>query len=387
MSVVLNDSCTTANHAGSVRSRGWPMAFRRSRVQLSFVALLAFLSACTIGPDTGPDPEVDAAPYPALTTVPPRPRLTYSIDQRREIATALVSDRANARYDREVARYELGLDDTPPPANPPTVIAEPEPPAGGVEVLPATPPEPLPPGGGAIAELAVRQQVLTERNNGQIESFLLILQRQLELNQQAEAAGIIVPPDPIQPETLPSPPPNLPVAAEPEALLKPAIPTPPTTAERANALDNFSSFLGGVFGTDEAAAPAAAPPVDPPAAAVAAPPTPQQSAAQTEPAPPVAAAEPSPAAVGPLALTFLPRSTEVPADAEPALRAAAQAARAENRRLVVEGHGASPALGLDRARSVASWLMRLGAPPDMVSLKGGGAGENVIVHLLPSDAA
>lgn len=102
---------------------------------------------------------------------------------------------------------------------------------------------------------------------------------------------------------------------------------------------------------------------------------------------PAAGPEPAAPASGPVALTFEPRSREVPAGYETALRATAEAARAENRRLVVEGHGASPALGLDRARAVASWLMRLGAPPDMVSLKGGGAGEDVIVHLLPADAA
>ncbi len=384
----------------------------------------AVLAGCQIGPDTGPDPEVDAAPYPALSTVPPRPRLSYSIDQRREIADALVSDRANARYDREVVRYELGLDDTPPPAQPPAVVPEPEPPEGGVEAKPTPPVEPLPPGGGIIADLAVRQQVLTQRNNGQIESFLNILERQMELNREAEAAGIGVLPDTVQPLNVPG---ELPKLGEPH-------PTPQPDGARHPALDFFSNLFGlsddepapqqpaadapaGHAAAETAAMepqagpPAAAaetaapaPPAPPPGAPAEAIPPPAVDAAPptvADPAPAVAA-DAAPAAGPPAApaveaalppigdavtVTFAPRSRELPQASEPTLRAAAEAARTDNRRLHVEGHGASPALGLDRARAVASWLMRLGAPPDMVTLKGAGAGDQVIVRLAPAGAA
>jgi outer membrane protein OmpA-like peptidoglycan-associated protein len=309
-------------------------------------ALLALaLAGCTVGPDTGPDPEVEAADYPALSTVPPRPRLSYSIEQRRQIVDALVSDRANARYDREVARYEAGLAQAPPVGEAPAVIPEPVPPEGGVEAKPTVPPAPLPPGGGLIAELTVRQQVLTERNNGRLDSFLDILERQVDLDRRAEAAGLGVPPDPVQRDGLPG--------RSPPSAAAPAPTATPTPEQRAAGLDTFSSYLGGVPGVD-----------GPPAAG-------------------------SPRAMGgePFELTFAPGSRQPPADAEATLRAAASLARSERRRLVVEGHGSSPALGLDRARSVASWLMRLGAPPDMVSLEGGGAGETVTVHVLPTDAA
>lgn len=377
--------------------------------------MAAALAGCQIGPATGPDPEVEAAPYPALSTVPPRPRLTYSIDQRREIADALVSDRANARYDREVVRYELGLDDTAPPAHAPTVIPEPEPPEGGVEAKPTPPVEPLPPGGGVIADLAVRQQVLTQRNNGQIESFLNIMQKQIELNRQAEAAGIGVLPDTVQPLNVPG---ELPKLGQPH-------PAPPADGARHPALDFFSNLFGlsddgpaptppaadaaGPHAATDAAAghaagdaaavePQAGPP---PAAAEAAAPTPAPSPPPAEATTPAAAAA-APAASPPAAaaveaalpalgdavtVTFAPHSVEVPPGAEPTLRAAAETARTDNRRLHVEGHGASPALGLDRARAVASWLMRLGAPPDMVTLKGAGAGDQVIVRLAPAGAA
>ncbi len=395
--MVLADRCRTANRG---RCRTAPTA-------LAVAALALALAGCTVGPDTGPDPEVDTADYPALTTVPPRPRLSYSVEQRREIASALISDRANARYNREVARYEGGLSEQPPPGSAPAVVEEPTPPESGVDAIPAKPEEPVPPGGGLIAEMAIRQQVLTERNNGRLESFLDILQRQLALNQQAEAAGFGMKPDQVQPDTLPGRPParavNVPPAAAPAAAHSPAAPVeapaPPTasaapeanTAERNQGLSTFSSYLGGLLGIDTMP-PAAAP--EAPAAAPPPPSTASPAAVASAPAPaagPTAAAPASPpfGAHGdrPVRLAFAPRSSQPPAEAEATLRAAVDAARSSSSRLVVEGLAPSPALGLDRARSVASWLMRLGAPADMVSLKGGGAGEGVLIHLLPSDAA
>ena len=54
--------------------------------------------------------------YPSLHTVPPRPQLTYTVEQRRAIVDMLVADRANARYTEEVVRYRAGLSSEPPPA-------------------------------------------------------------------------------------------------------------------------------------------------------------------------------------------------------------------------------------------------------------------------------
>lgn len=386
--MVLADRCRTAN---------------RSRCRTAVAALALALAGCTVGPDTGPDPEVDTADYPALTTVPPRPRLSYSVEQRREIANALISDRANARYNREVARYEGGLSGQPPAGSAPAVVEEPTPPESGVDAIPTKPEEPVPPGGGLIAELAIRQQVLTERNNGRLESFLDILQRQLALNQQAEAAGFGMVPDRVQPDTLPGRPPARAVDAPPVAapaarpstaapVEAPASPTASAapeanTAEQNQGLSTFSGYLGGLLGVDTM------PPADAPEAP-AAEPTPQRtaSAAPSVAAAPAPSAGPAPPPFGahgdkPVRLAFAPRSSQPPVEAEATLRAAVDAARSSRGRLVVEGLAPSPALGLDRARSVASWLMRLGAPADMVSLKGGGGGEGVLIHLLPSDAA
>jgi hypothetical protein len=64
------------------------------------------------------DTAADEPGYPSLHTVPPRPQLSYPVEQRRAIVDGLVADRENARYSSEVARYRAGLSDVPPPAAP-----------------------------------------------------------------------------------------------------------------------------------------------------------------------------------------------------------------------------------------------------------------------------
>jgi outer membrane protein OmpA-like peptidoglycan-associated protein len=153
-----------------------------------------------------PDAATMAAPPPELADVPPRPRLTYSVEQRRQIAEALIADRDNARYDRAAVRYELGLDLLPPAGARPPRVAEPEPPPGGVPVLPdELAPRPPVPGGGALAEALVNQQLVAERNNGELQNFLRILERQRALDRQLAAAGLSRPADP-WPEPLPGAP-------------------------------------------------------------------------------------------------------------------------------------------------------------------------------------
>ncbi len=77
-------------------------------------------------------PTTSATDYPSLYTVPPRPQLTYSVQQRRAIVDGLIADRANARYTDQVVRYRTGRSALPPPPAPPPVVAavEPEAPAG-----------------------------------------------------------------------------------------------------------------------------------------------------------------------------------------------------------------------------------------------------------------
>jgi hypothetical protein len=61
--------------------------------------------------------------YPSLHTVPPRPRLSYSVEQSRAIVDGLVADRENARYTDQVVRYRSGQSSLPPPPAPPTAVA------------------------------------------------------------------------------------------------------------------------------------------------------------------------------------------------------------------------------------------------------------------------
>jgi len=67
--------------------------------------------------------DAPAQDYPPLQSVPPRPRLSYTVQQQREIVGALVADRENARYTSQVIRYRSGLSSMPPPPAPPEKLA------------------------------------------------------------------------------------------------------------------------------------------------------------------------------------------------------------------------------------------------------------------------
>lgn len=258
---------------------------------------IALASLALAGCSVDQEPDVAAAPFPDLHSVPPRPTVDFTMAQRQEIARALASDRAIAMHDKAAVRAELGLGQ-PPPGPRPARIAQPEPPPGGVPgVPPPQPPAPLPPGGGIVAELVVRQQVLVERNNGRLESFTRILERQIELDRRLEEAGLGRLRDP---------------------------------------------YEGG------------------------------PGAPSSEPIERV---------------RFTPRSSELPEGGDDALRAAIADATAKRATLAIVGRGTPTVLALNRARAVASQLMRLGAPTGMLTMRLGGAGDEVTLHLLPPDAA
>jgi outer membrane protein OmpA-like peptidoglycan-associated protein len=106
-----------------------------------WVVLMVLASCQTAGEEPGPTEAVPAqSGYPSLHTVPPRPQLSYPVEQRRAIVDGLIADRENARYSNQVVRYRTGLSGLPPPATPP-VAAEPLTPAPDVatagEVSPA----------------------------------------------------------------------------------------------------------------------------------------------------------------------------------------------------------------------------------------------------------
>ena len=63
--------------------------------------------------------------YPSLHTVPPRPQLSYTVEQRRAIVDGLIADREHARYSSAAVRYRTGLSSLPPPPEPPIVAVAP----------------------------------------------------------------------------------------------------------------------------------------------------------------------------------------------------------------------------------------------------------------------
>src|SRR5690606_17165604 len=64
-------------------------------------------------PPTLGEPVAEAAGYPSLHTVPPRPQLSYPVEQRQAIIEGLIADRENARYSNQAVRYRTSLSGLP----------------------------------------------------------------------------------------------------------------------------------------------------------------------------------------------------------------------------------------------------------------------------------
>lgn len=76
-----------------------------------------------------------AEPYPELARVPPRPRLGYTVQQRRRIVQGLIADREQARHAGETLRHKVA--GAPPPAPlPATPAATPPPPPQAAPIQP-----------------------------------------------------------------------------------------------------------------------------------------------------------------------------------------------------------------------------------------------------------
>ena len=106
---------------------GQAALLRRTKALPVALALAAALPACStvdrwmFGPEPDPatrpvavTPLPDDEPYPSVATVPPKPQLSYTVEQKRAIVDALVADQKNARYTSEMVRYRSGVNGTPP---------------------------------------------------------------------------------------------------------------------------------------------------------------------------------------------------------------------------------------------------------------------------------
>lgn len=188
----------------------WPVA-----------GLLALLAGCS-GGGTSPAMPAPPAAYPDLARVPAKPRLGYTVEQRREIASGLVADRANARYREAELDFATGRA-TAPPAPPPAAEA-PTP-------QPAAPPAPPPAGDRSLARAYVASSLDAASDEGELSDFMKRIDRKV--------------PDPYGPATVgqlvglapaPAPQPEPPKAGE---------------GEDARGLAGFGGFLGGLIGIED----------------------------------------------------------------------------------------------------------------------------------------
>jgi outer membrane protein OmpA-like peptidoglycan-associated protein len=84
-----------------------------------WVLMIGLASCQDVADQPAPSDSAAGEPgYPSLYTVPPRPQLSYTVEQRRAIVDGLIADRENARYSSDVVRYRAGLSSQLPPAAP-----------------------------------------------------------------------------------------------------------------------------------------------------------------------------------------------------------------------------------------------------------------------------
>ena len=152
-----------AGHAIAALERGaW-------RCGASMWVLMIVLASCQdVAEQPGPIEAVTFDPgYPSLHTVPPRPQLSYTVEQRRAIVDMLIADRANARYTEEVVRYRAGLSSEPPPAAPALAAVSPDLEATTPDALHATtPPD------AARAAPAIIPETKFQNEGDSLDSFM-----------------------------------------------------------------------------------------------------------------------------------------------------------------------------------------------------------------------
>ena len=301
--------------------------------------------------------------YPSLHTVPPRPQLSYPVEQRRAIVDGLVADRENARYTSQVIRYRAGLSRMPPPE--PEIVAA-VPVEAGPEAADAAAAPPAPPGAPPV----IQQSPELTYEGDDLGSFMQDL-----LNDHAEPApggepeARIAPPGPpaapgAQPEGARAVPATLAASqseqaghepATTEADGQPRMTPPPAPAKPAP-----------VSEVAEASAPEPREPAVPEPR-----PKPAPGGAQIEVADGLVAVE-TPAgeargtAIGTIA--FGPGSAALPADAKARLGQVLGEANAQGARVKIVGEGAAPALALDRAKAVGLALVQGGLSADRLEM-------------------
>jgi outer membrane protein OmpA-like peptidoglycan-associated protein len=360
-----------------------------------------FLANIPERPAASDDAAVAETPYPSLGSVPARPQLTYTLEQRREIAEGLVADRANARYAGDTVRQELDR-----PVQPDT--APPLPPAPVAPTEPAADPE------ADLAAAYVEEALARDADDGSLGDFL----ERLERRPPASAEARPVPP-----------PPAAAPQAEPPAAERLAAGVPAGASEAGESVaaepltpgdDQDLASTPAVEATEPVGEPAAStgdmPPTEGAGAEVAlAPAAPSDAQASTTLAPapigdaiekpvaaeprepsseatttggleperqPVAASAPPSEPRLPLSLVFEPDAVEVGdgARAELQVLAAGLNGTGDPATVVVSGGGERAGLAMERARRVAALLVTAGLPPARIAIEMGGESDVVVVY-------
>lgn len=349
----------------SIRGTSWRRMTGRCvpMAALLLVACGDFVENIPPRPAASEDPTIAETPYPSLATVPARPQLTYTLEQRREIAEGLVADRSNARYAGDTVRRELDR-----PVQPDT--APPLPPLPAAATPPATDAE-----ADADADLAlayVEDALARDSDDGSLGDFLERLERRPPAIAAAEPpieAEAAVEPTPMENEPQSSPPApattssDTPAAeAETEAdaggprRVPPAPATEPVVAAVEPAENGASPALEATRLSDE------------PSTADAALPQPSSAA--------LSAASPA----LPVEILFEPDAVELGDGLEQEMRDLARELRADTSGIVVSGGGERAGLAMERARRVAALLVDAGVPPARIAIEMGGERDVVVVY-------
>ena len=329
-------------------------------------AVMLVLAGCqNVADQTAPpEPAVAESGYPSLHTVPPRPQLSYPIEQRRAIVDGLIADREHARYTNQVIRYRAGLSTLPPPE--PKIVAEAPPeaePAAG-DRAGSSPPPP------SSAPPAIEPRNETIYEDDDLDSFMEdMLDDQAALDGKARAepgggsqetaslpADTLVRPAGSPPAHAPDPDMATTSSAQSHAPPAPAPAKPPPPPIRTAEVT-----------TPEPAAVEAG--IDPTGAR---PFRPVPQGAQIAVADGLVAIDVGPVdettlAVGSIA--FDPGSATLPAGAGPVLKQWLSEANDQGARVKIVAEGAAPALALDRARAVGLALVQGGLPADRLELR------------------
>jgi outer membrane protein OmpA-like peptidoglycan-associated protein len=328
----------------------------------AWAVMLVLVSCQNVADQTAtPEPAVVEPGYPSLHTVPPRPQLSYPVEQRRAIVDGLIADREHARYTSQVIRYRAGLSTMPPPA--PKMVAE-APPEAQPETGDRAASSP-PPTSSAPPEVEPRNETIYEDDD--LDSFMEDMlgdQAALDGNARAGPTGGSEETATSPADTLVRPAGAPPAhARDPEfaaaSSAQPPTPPPPTPAKPAAAPIRTAERTSAV----EAAG------IDPTGSRPSFHPVPQ--GAQIAVADGLVAIDVGPVDEATLAvgsIAFDPGSATLPAGARPVLKQWLSEANAQGARVRIVADGAAPALALDRARAVGLALVQGGLPADRLEL-------------------